>query len=63
MLKNTHIPWLGEQGTLQFRFDFLNLFNHVNLGSVDNFMGDANFGKVTSALSARQIQLGARVSF
>ena len=63
MLKNTHIPWLGEQGNLQFRFDFLNLFNHVNLGSVDNMMGDANFGKVTSALNARQIQLGARISF
>jgi len=63
VLKNNHLPWLGEQGNLQFRFDFLNVFNHVNLGSVDNFMGDANFGKVTSALSARQIQLGARISF
>jgi hypothetical protein len=48
---------------LQFRFDFLNLFNHVNLGGVDPYMGDTNFGKVTSALSARQIQLGARISF
>ena len=63
VLKNTHIPWMGEQGNLQFRFDFLNVFNHVNLGSVDNFMGDANFGRVTTALSARQLQLGARISF
>lgn len=63
LLKNTHVPWLGEQGNLQFRFDFLNLFNHVNLGSVDNMMGDATFGKVTSALSARQIELSARISF
>ncbi|MGH9510723.1 MAG: TonB-dependent receptor domain-containing protein [Terriglobales bacterium] len=63
VLKNNHVPWLGEQGNLQFRFDFLNVLNHVNLGAVDNFMGDANFGKVTSALSARQLQLGVRVAF
>jgi len=63
LLKNNHVPWMGEQGNLQFRFDFLNVFNHVNLGSVDNFMGDATFGKVTQALSARQLQLGIRFSF
>jgi hypothetical protein len=63
VLKNNHIPWFGEQGNLQFRFDFLNLFNHVNLGGVDPYLGDANFGKVTTALAARQIQLGLRVSF
>ena len=63
VLKNNHLPWLGEQGNLQFRFDFLNLFNHVNLGSVDNNLADATFGRVTSALSPRQIQLGLRISF
>lgn len=63
VLKNNHLPWLGEQGNLQFRFDFLNVFNHVNLGSVDNNLADATFGTVTSALSPRQIQLGLRISF
>jgi len=63
VLKNNHLPWLGEQGNLQFRFDFINLFNHVNLGSVDPFIGDASFGKVTSALNARQLQLGIRIAF
>ncbi len=62
-LKNNHLPWLGEQGNLQLRFDFINLFNRVNLGGVDPFMGDASFGKVTTALNARQLQLGIRVSF
>lgn len=61
--ENNHLPWLGEQGNLQFRFDFLNVFNHVNLGSVDNSLADATFGRVTSALSPRQIQLGLRISF
>jgi hypothetical protein len=63
VLKNNHLPWLGEQGNLQFRFDFINLFNHPNLGGVDPYMGDASFGKVTSALNARQLQLGIRIAF
>jgi hypothetical protein len=63
VLKNNHIPWIGEQGNLQFRFDFLNVVNHGNLGGVDPYLGDANFGKVRTALGARQIQLGLRVSF
>jgi len=64
LLKNNHLPWLGEQGNLQFRFDFLNLFNHVNLGPVNADMANGNtFGAVTTALAARQIQLGIRVSF
>ncbi|HEY1657004.1 MAG TPA: carboxypeptidase regulatory-like domain-containing protein [Candidatus Sulfotelmatobacter sp.] len=63
LLKNNHIPWFGEQGNLQFRFDFINLFNHVNLGTVDPFIGDGSFGKVTTALPARQLQLGLRVAF
>lgn len=66
LFKNNHLPWLGEQGNLQFRFDFLNLFNHGNLGNVDPDMGDGAFGKVTSTLNpydARKIELGLRVSF
>jgi len=64
LLKNNHLPWLGEESNLQFLFDFLNLFNHVNLGPVNADMANGNlFGKATTALGARQIQLGIRVSF
>jgi hypothetical protein len=66
VLKNNHLPWLGEQGNLQFRFDFLNVLNHGNLGTVDPNMADGTFGKVTSTLNpfdARKIELGLRVSF
>jgi len=64
VLKNNKIPWIGEQGNLQFRFDFLNVLNRANLGAVDNNMADGGaFGTVHSALSGRQIQLGVRVSF
>jgi hypothetical protein len=66
ILKNNKLPWLGEQGNLQLRFDFLNIFNHGNLGTVDPNMADGTFGKVTSTLNpfdARKIELGLRVSF
>jgi len=64
LLKNNPLPWLGEQSNLQFRFDFLNLFNRVNLGPVNADMSNGNlFGKSSTALAARQIQLGIRVSF
>jgi hypothetical protein len=66
VLKNNHLPWLGEQGNLQLRFDFLNVFNHGNLGTVDPNMADGTFGQVTSTLNpydARKIELGLRVSF
>jgi Carboxypeptidase regulatory-like domain/TonB dependent receptor len=66
VFKNNHLHWLGEQGNLQLRFDFLNVFNHGNLGGVDPNMADGTFGKVTSTLNpfdARKIELGLRISF
>ena len=63
LLKNNHLPWLGDAGNLQFRFDFINLFNHGNLGPVDANMADGTFGRSTNALPARSLQLGIRVAF
>jgi len=63
LLKNNHLPWLGEQGNLQFRFDFINLFNHGNLGPVDDDMADGQFGQVHTALAGRALQLGLRIAF
>ncbi len=54
-------PKLGEGGNLQLRFDFVNLFNRANLGPVDGNMADLTFGRMTSALPARQIQLIVRI--
>jgi hypothetical protein len=57
---------LLSQGNLQLRFDFLNVFNHGNLGTVDPNMADGTFGRVTTTLDpfdSRKIELGLRVSF
>lgn len=63
LLKNNKLKWLGEQGNLQFRFDFENVLNHVNLTAVDPNLADATFGRSVSTLTPRAIQLGARLSF
>jgi carboxypeptidase family protein/TonB-dependent receptor-like protein len=65
LLKNTRLPYMGEQGNLQLRFDFINLFNHVNLGPVDPNIADygSTFGQSTTALSGRALQMGVRVAF
>jgi len=60
LIKDTRIT---EGTTLQFRAEFFNWFNHPNLGGVDELLGDANFGFLTSASTERQIQFGLRLVF
>jgi hypothetical protein len=40
-----------------------NLFNEVNWGAPNTTFGAANFGRVTSASSMRQMEVGVRVTF
>jgi hypothetical protein len=56
-------PEIGGTGNQQFRFDFINLLNHGNLGMVDANLADGTFGKSRSTFPARSLQLGVRVSF
>jgi hypothetical protein len=64
VLKNNKVKWLGEKGNLQFRFDFENVLNRVNLTGVDpNLANAATFSKSTSTLMPRTIQLAARIAF
>jgi len=69
-IKNTKIV---ERLSLQLRGEFFNAWNHESFGSsggnassaggVDNSIGDASFGQVTSGHSPRRIQLGAKLIF
>ncbi|MGB6871451.1 MAG: TonB-dependent receptor [Acidobacteriaceae bacterium] len=54
---------IGEQPTLTFRADFFNVFNRVNFGSISTYDLASNFGDVSSAYAAREIQLSLRFSF
>jgi hypothetical protein len=55
---------LAERARFQFRAEFFNALNHVNLGTPDRFVNTPQFGTITEAATpGRQIQLSARVSF
>lgn len=53
----------GEQPSLTFRTDLFNVFNRVNFGSISTYDLASNFGDVSSAYDAREIQLSLRFSF
>lgn len=66
---------MGERGKLDLHFDFFNVFNHPTFylppstagdnGSSTNYtINNTTFGQITSTdAAARQIQIGARLSF
>ena len=54
---------IGEKLNLQFRAEASNAFNLVNLSNPNTTVGNANFGRITSAREMRQISLGFRLSF
>ena len=53
----------GDKANLTFRADLFNAFNRVNFGSVSTYDLANNFGDVSSAYPAREIQLSLRLSF
>ncbi|MGH9671945.1 MAG: hypothetical protein ACRD44_02095, partial [Bryobacteraceae bacterium] len=53
----------SENHKLEFRGEFFNLFNRVNLGNPTTARINANFGRITSAGEPRIVQLGLRYSF
>jgi hypothetical protein len=70
LTKDTHLPPLGEAGTLQFRAEFFNLFNRPNFGSPAlNLFTNAgaprsNAGQITSTNTpSRQMQFALKLLF
>ena len=48
----------------QFRAEFFNALNHMNLGTPSRFVKTPQFATITEATTpGRQIQFGVRVSF
>ena len=57
------MPVVGENANIEFRMNFYNLFNSLNLTGVDNTIGDTNFGGATGALGGRTVEMQARFNF
>ena len=54
---------LGEDKTFDVRADFFNAFNHAVFNAPNGNHASGGVGRVTSAATARQIQIGFRFSF
>src|SRR5579872_2967595 len=62
LAKRFALPW-REGMNLEFRAEFFNTFNHPQFSNPDVNLGDANFGKVTSAVNPRKGQLALKFYF
>lgn len=54
---------IADGARLQVRIEAFNLFNRLNLGLPDSFLGSPTFGQIASAGDARRMQLGVRLLF
>jgi len=64
--KNTKVPWFwgAEGGSLQFRAEFLNAWNHPSFDYINTSLNaGASFGTVTSARDPRVMQFGMILRF
>ena len=52
-----------ESQAIEFRGELFNIFNHTNFSGVDTTFGDAQFGRVTSALDPRIVEFALRYHF
>jgi hypothetical protein len=83
LVKQTRLPFLGESANLEFRANFFNILNKLNLapfafgsnavtigrfdprgpGETGVLFNNPNFGKATSGLAGRVVELQARFRF
>jgi hypothetical protein len=62
LLKNFRLP-MSEDSRLQFRAEFFNLLNRVNLFLPNINLNGSSFGKSTQAFDAREIQFALKFLF
>jgi len=62
LFKNFRLP-VSEESSLQFRAEFFNLFNRVNLFLPSVDLNSSRFGKSTDVFDAREIQFALKFLF
>jgi hypothetical protein len=60
--KNFRLP-IGPRTSVQIRIEAFNLLNRTNFGAPNGNRSSAAFGTITSTYDARQVQLGAKITF
>ena len=55
--------YLNDGSRIEFRWEIFNLFNRANFDLPNRIFGTPNFGRIFSALNAREMQFGFRYSF
>lgn len=55
--------WFLDGRRLEFRWEIFNVFNRANFDLPNRIFGNPNFGRIFSALNAREMQFGFRYSF
>jgi hypothetical protein len=70
LMKDTRLPWIGEQGVLEFRAELYNVFNRANFGNPATVIfgnqgqRQSNAGQITATRTpARQMQFGIKILF
>ena len=61
--KNFSMPFLGEAGKLQLRFEWFNFFNHTQFFNPGSTFNTPTFGLVTSAADPRIMQIAGRLQW
>jgi hypothetical protein len=54
---------IKENQKLELRFEFFNLFNHVNFSNPDNNLQDSTFGVIQNDVGPRILQFALRYTF
>ena len=60
VVKDVRLP---NDARLQLRWEIFNVFNRTNFDVPNRIFGTPNFGRIFSALPARQMQLGVKLQF
>ncbi len=64
MVKGWKLPFLGEGGLVQYRFEAFNLFNRTNLALPNTGITNVNFGRILSTDGdPRILQMALRIEF